>query len=294
MRQLALKNVLVATDLTPGAGEAVRAAAALAALAGARLHVVHASARDPDAEGTLREHVRRSVPQAAGSAALMAPAGPPHEVILRAAERVQANVIVLGPHRQGGSGGALGSTADRVVRCADAPCLIVPRPLNLPLRRVVAAVGPSDSGRGALLVALTWASALRRPGTARAVGEAATRIDALHVVGGESSGLDQTSLGEYVDTVRNASRCIAGVDIESAVRTGGPSPAGVARSILQHAAEHHADLLVIGTRNRDAPGRVVLGSVSSPVVRDASIPVLLVPPSIWHPAMDEPAFPGVG
>lgn len=294
MRQLVLKRVLAATDLTPGSGDAIRAAAALAALTGARLHVVHASRDDPDAEGTLREHVRRCAPRAAEDAVLMAPAGTPHEVILHAAERADADVIVLGRHRRGGSGGALGSTADRMVRGAGAPCLVVPRPLNLPLRRVVAAIGPCDSGRGALLVALTWASALRRPGTARADGEAATRIDALHVVGGESSGLEQTSLGEYVATVRGASRGIAGVDIESEVRKGGPSPTEVARSILQHAAEHRADLLVIGTRNRDAPGGLVLGSVSSPVVRDAPIPVLLVPPSIWRPAMDEPALPRAG
>lgn len=173
MRPLVLNNVLAATDLAPGSGDAIRAAAALAALAGARLRVVHASRDGPDAEGALREHVRRSAPRAAEGAVLAAPAGTPHEVVLHAARRAAADVIVLGPHRPGGGG--LGSTADRVVRGAGAPCLVVPRPLDLPLRRVVAAIEPSDSGRGALLVALTWASALRRPGTARAEGEPGTR-----------------------------------------------------------------------------------------------------------------------
>lgn len=129
MRQLVPKNVLAATDLAPGSGDAIRAAAALAALAGARLRVVHASRDGPDAEGALREHVRRSAPRAAEGAVLAAPAGTPHEVVLHAARRAAADVIVLGPHRPGGGG--LGSTADRVVRGAGAPCLVVPRPLDL-------------------------------------------------------------------------------------------------------------------------------------------------------------------
>lgn len=294
MRQLVLKNVLAATDLTPGAGDAVRTAAALAALAGARLHVVHASRDDPDAEGTLREHVRRSAPRAAEDAVLMAPAGIAHEVILHAAERAEADVIVLGPHRRGGSGAALGSTADRVVRGAGVPCLVVARPLELPLDRVVAALEPSDSGRGALLVALTWASALRRPGSARTEGQPGTRIDALHVVRGGPPRPDLTSLGEYVATVRGTSGAVAGVEIESVVRDGGASSAEVARRILQHAAEHHANLLVTGTRDRDAPEGLVLGSVSSAVVQDARIPVLLVPPSVWRPAVEEPGLPRTG
>lgn len=82
--------------------------------------------------------------------------------------------------------------------------------------------------------------------------------------------------------------------LEIAVREGGPLPTEVARSILQHAAERHADLLVIGTRDRESPGERVLGSVSSPVVQDAPIPVLLVPASVWRPAMDEPALPRAG
>ncbi|HYH82807.1 MAG TPA: universal stress protein, partial [Longimicrobium sp.] len=143
MRQLVLRNVLVATDFTDESAGAVQAAAALAGLAGARLHVVHAARPgERDVEARLREHVARLSPEA-GEAATMAPPGAPEEVILQAAERTRADVIVLGPHRRRG-GGALGSTADRVVRGAEVPCLIVPRALELPLRRVVAAIDLSD------------------------------------------------------------------------------------------------------------------------------------------------------
>lgn len=48
-RHLTLKSVLAATSLTPGSGDAVGTAAAPAAIAGTRLHVVHAARDEPDA-----------------------------------------------------------------------------------------------------------------------------------------------------------------------------------------------------------------------------------------------------
>lgn len=289
MRQLVLKHVLAATDLTPASADALAAAAALARLAGARLHVLHASRDDPDAEGTLREHVARAAP-AARDAALLAPAGAPHEVILQAAERVEADVMVLGPHRHR-DGGPLGSTADRVVRGANVPCLIVPGPLDLPLGQVVAAVDLSDGGKGALLVALSWASALRRPGISLNGGEPGTRVDALHVVSAADDPPPRhlTSLAEYVATVRGALGAAAGVEIEQVVRGGGESPARVARTVMRHAAERGAGLLVIGTRDQAPPGSHPLGSVSSSVVQETEVAVLLVPPAVSRRAVEAPA-----
>lgn len=282
MRQLVLKNVLVATDFTDESAGAVQTAAALAGLAGARLHVVHAARPDErDVEARLREHVARLSPEA-GDAAIIAPAGPAEEVILQAAERTRADVIVLGPHRRHDSR-ALGSTADRVVRGAQVPLLIVPRALELPLRRVVAAIDLSDSGRGALLVALTWGSALRRPSMALGAGEPRTRLDALHVLdGADPSGM--ASVGEYVGTVRGEMGAYVGVEIEEVSRDGGGSPAGVARAVMEYAAASHADLLVAGTRSLGSADAPSLGSVSSALVRDTPTPVLVVPPAVWRHA----------
>ena len=289
MRQLVLRNVLVATDLTDESAGAVQTAAALAGLAGARLHVVHAARpEERDVEARLREHVARLSPEAR-QATIMAPAGPPEEVILRAAERARADVIVLGPHRRHGSR-ALGSTADRVVRGTEVPCLIVPRALELPLRRVVAAIDLSDSGRGALLAALTWASALRRPSTALSAGEPRTRLDALHVLDDANPSVP-VSVGEYVGTVRGAMGAIAGVEIEEVSREGGGSPAGVARAVAEYAAASDADLLVIGTRRLGSPDAPPLGSVSSALVRDTPTPVLLVPAAVWRHATAPSAPP---
>jgi nucleotide-binding universal stress UspA family protein len=54
----------------------------------------------------------------------------------------------------------------------------------------------------------------------------------------------------------------------------------VAGGILDHAAEIHADLIVIGTRGRSRLERLGLGSVAEVVLRKAECPVLAVPPHV--------------
>ena len=49
-----------------------------------------------------------------------------------------------------------------------------------------------------------------------------------------------------------------------------------ARSIVNEARRHHADLIVLGTHGRRGVRRIVLGSDAEQVVRAARVPVLLV------------------
>jgi nucleotide-binding universal stress UspA family protein len=51
--------------------------------------------------------------------------------------------------------------------------------------------------------------------------------------------------------------------------TGAP-----ARTIVEHARETHADLIVMGTHGRTGLGHMLLGSVAEKVVRTATCPVL--------------------
>lgn len=53
---------------------------------------------------------------------------------------------------------------------------------------------------------------------------------------------------------------------------------GVAhQSILATAAELNPDLIVMGSPNRNAVDRIVMGSTTTPVLRRAQCPVLVVP-----------------
>lgn len=68
----------------------------------------------------------------------------------------------------------------------------------------------------------------------------------------------------------------AGLPAEPEARAGSGA-GGVAEALLNCAAERDADLIVVGRRGMSRVKEVLLGSVSSAVVRDGASPVLIVP-----------------
>jgi len=283
MRPLTLRTILVAADRTPAQRSAIRTAADLAALTDGRLHVAHAieNGRVVEAQDVLEE-IREIVADKPVDIDVLVMRGPPGAVVGQEARRVGADVVLLGPHRRDQTG-TLGSTADRVVRTSATPCLILPIELRLPLRRVLVPVDSSAGARGALAVALTWASALRdrRQGT---------RVIALHVAAPlrnpadpHDHEADVKALENEVDSVRNNVAGIAHVNVESVVIHEEPE----GEAIVNHADRNDIDLIVIGTRGSSMSAAAILGSTSSVVVRNTSCPVLLVPPELWIASDDE-------
>lgn len=61
------------------------------------------------------------------------------------------------------------------------------------------------------------------------------------------------------------------VDAIGAVEIGNPD-----RTILDYAAEHDIDMIVMSTQARSGVGRFLMGSVTEQVIRDGEIPVLAV------------------
>ena len=272
MSALGIHTIVVATDLTDELIPAVQTAARLAQLTDAQLHIMHTT-ETPVPEARMTEHL------AAGQVALTdriearIVVGPPGAAITQEALRLQASVIVLGPHRPGSS--RLGSTAYRVLRGAQTPCLMLPVHLTLPVRSVMVPLDISTSAPGALVVALTWSSALRGRDRNRP-----TRLDALHVTdGSETSESAAQRLHEDVEAVcKPFKELCAGVEISTAILEGAPADA-----ILRVAQRDDTDLIVMGTRGMDLKD-AELGSVSLEIVTRAQQPVLLVPPDIWQRA----------
>jgi nucleotide-binding universal stress UspA family protein len=54
----------------------------------------------------------------------------------------------------------------------------------------------------------------------------------------------------------------------------------VAAAIAARAAEH--DLIVVGTRGLGARGGEGIGSIAAALLRQVSVPLLLVPPAVWR------------
>lgn len=276
MRLLTLKTVLVATDLSESSLAALQTASTLAAAAAASLHVVHV----PTAamRGDVRATLRKAGLDARDVKVHVVP-GAPADAIGTLAARIGADVIVLGPHRDRngrGSGRMIGSTGAALQRNVSVPCLVAARPLSLPLRRVLVAVALSEAARGALIVALSWASALRAH---RATSDATTSLTAVSVQcpGPAEQSAQSRALDEEVRLIRKDAGEWAGVAIESVVLES----ADVAAGIIGYAKEHHADLLVLGTRGLSAEESERLGSVSATVTHQLDLPALLVPRGAW-------------
>jgi nucleotide-binding universal stress UspA family protein len=289
MHLLTLRTVLVATDLDKASVAALETGHRLAAAAGAALHVVHVTRRSPaeSDRGELESFIRSAGLQPDARHVHLLDGDPPHAIRLLA-DRIGADVIVVGPHRdrrEGDSGHSLGSTALAIVTDSFAPCLVAREPLSIPVERVLVAVDLSDTARGALVVGLSWASALRAPPARAGTGAPATMV-VLHVDrstpphnGGAGRSQHGDAFAREVTRIRDDAGQWAGVSIEDRLVSGNDP----ARMIAEAALKHRANLVVLGTRGLglDRVGRGRLGSVSASVVRLCETPVLLVPPAVW-------------
>ena len=270
------RSVLVATDLSEGSDLLIHAAAGIAARSGGALHVVHSadvlSAAAPGtgrsfeervawAEGAVDQQIGRVIPSGQRVQRHVG-ASAPDRAIMEQADAVAADLIVLGPHVRGASGGLLGSTAEQVLSGAGVPCFVVRAPVAPP-HHVTAAVDPRHHVSAVLDAAVRWAVLFgdsRRP-----------RLSALYI-SGDRAGPPPALAAALRDAV---SRCGAGERVDAAVEVRGTD---VVESILLFAEAEASDLLVLSTHNRGMLGRALLGSVSAEVTRRAPCNVLLVPP----------------
>ncbi len=269
------------------------AALALAARTGAALHVVHAfevagyvlerylgmgyAARDPvrlfaeglqaRLEGQVRALTRR------GRVFCAAVRGDPHRVLAAAAERVDADLVVVGSTRRGPLARALlGSTGQHVLHAVRRPVLIVHPPLRAPVARVLLTTDLSELSEvvheaGVELVDGMFggdAPALR---SLRVSPHDPAQPPGAHGDRGEAAA--GPSLRGFLRERRPRAR-----PVEPRVRVGEPS-----REIAAEAEEWGADLLVLGTHGRTGAARVLLGSVAEGVLRAARCSVLVIPAS---------------
>jgi nucleotide-binding universal stress UspA family protein len=202
------------------------------------------------------------------------------EEILREAEQISADLLVLGSHGLTGVKRlVLGSIAENVLRHAARPVLIVPAhapdvpPAGIPFTRIVCAVDfEADSYR-----ALRYAFDLAQESAAQLTLLHAVEMPAVHV-GAEDLTVDLESARQAV--IRDARDTLETLVPESA-RAYCTVHAEVAegqadKAVLRLATDVDADLIIMGVRHRDALDVAVFGSHVQAVVRAAHCPVLTV------------------
>jgi nucleotide-binding universal stress UspA family protein len=289
MRLLRLETILVATDLTETSDAAIESAMRLAEAAGAKLHVAHVTppqselnpetGRRPDYERELELALARAGVTTQPATHLIA--GEPQRAISQLADRLNANVVVVG-RRSGepgtSSGRPVGSTAYELITHTLVPVLVITRSLAIPMAKALVAIDKSEAARGALLVALSWSSALR----ARSPSGASASLTALHVDTGMAAARTTTpmqqSVDHDVDVLQGNAAAWAGVTVQGLTVTN-PDPVA---AIVREASESNVELVVLGTRAAREHGDSIWGSLSAAVTAQLSTPVLLVPPAVWQ------------
>lgn len=205
--------------------------------------------------------------------------GDPVDEIVKEAGR--ADLLVLGTHgRRGFEKLMLGSVAERVLRKSPCPVLTVPRrapgspPDGSPaFKAIVCPIDFSEGSQRALEFALSLAK------------EADSGLSLLHVVEGlpEIGPTDRSrfDLMAYSELMRRIARDRVRDLIPEGARQWCRPEAIVAsgkacRCILKVAEERRADLIVMGVTGRGRIDRMLFGSTTAQVVREAICPVLAI------------------
>jgi nucleotide-binding universal stress UspA family protein len=294
-----LKTVLIGTSLTEMSDPVVRAGLDAARASGARVFLVHAfqpqwayaggpylseafiqetlEAERTLAEKNLVDQIARLGIRPEELAGRAVAYGPPHRVVIDAADEVKADLVVVGSTESPQLSKLFGSTADRVIRKADWPVLMVRGDLAVPPRRVLMPVDLSPLSGLAFRKGLT---VLRQLAPVSGV-----EIEALFVMEGSghplaSEGATRHELETFV--LRNA----AGTGRQVSTRLlQGP----VEEEIRKRTEKWKADLIILGTHGRGGFERFLLGSVASDVVRHGPASVLVIPPELAPETVRVPA-----
>ncbi len=201
--------------------------------------------------------------------------GYPAEEIVQKARELKVDLILMASRRSGGRL-PLGSVADKVIRAAPCPILILTP--NAQVRGFKRLLVPLD-GSKASMKSLDFALGLTRRFKAGAT--------ALYVVDEYAIQYSSAISGitEYKDELIEAYTKTGekhllkaqehakglGFELEGRIRVGNPP-----EEILREAEDGGADLIVIGTRGRGHFGKLVLGSVTSAILGGAKVPVMVV------------------
>jgi nucleotide-binding universal stress UspA family protein len=198
---------------------------------------------------------------------LVAPTGRVATALHRTALETMCDLLVVGASRRRGAGRVLlGSDAQASLHGAPCAVAVATPGAEGPIRSVGVAYDGTAAGRDAVLGAGTMARDLGAGLTVLGV------IDTRHPHPGFGEG------GGYGDVRAHARELLA--DVAAAV----DDVPGVARQLHEGDPVHEilslgraSDLLVVGSRRNGPLLRLLLGSVSSRVVRRAAGPVLVLP-----------------
>lgn len=279
-----MKNLLMATDLSARSDRALERAVEVARVTGAKLTVLHvvddalpsaaADAQEQFARTAIRGHVDSLTKRGQPKVTINVVAGRPYAQIFEAAEKSNAEMIVLGMHRENALKDMFrGTTVERVIRTGHLPVLLVKDRCTKPYRRVVIGVDFSVCSRRAIEFAVEFLPkaefqlihAYDVPFKGFGYGER-TRIAA--------EAEHQAQFEEIVESEMKT--LVAGLKGKRP-RLTPVMHQGTVWSVLDRQIRRvKPDLLVIGTHGRTGVAHALLGSVAEDLLRQPPCDVLAV------------------
>ncbi|HUW54768.1 MAG TPA: universal stress protein [Rhodanobacter sp.] len=289
----AISTILVPTDFSRGADQALGRALRLPLARGATVHLLHVMS-EPLFDAPLRrarvttakamaDGVRRARAQANALGLTVSMkgtvvAGRPFEQIVRQSRLLGADLIVLGRHgRRPVRDMFIGSTADRVIRYGDLPVLVVNRPARRPYSRPIAAIDFDETTRSTLETLLRVSS----PSVTEIMLVHAYLVPLEGAVSRPSSRASESIFRKAAreQAVANAGQVMAalppwGVSWRTVFAYG-----DARRVVLTRAHSHQADIVALGTHARSGLSSALLGSVAEWILEAAHCDVLVARPA---------------
>lgn len=202
--------------------------------------------------------------------------GPAAAELTAAAIAQQADLIVVGNHgRRTGAKRYLGSTADRVLRTANVPVLLVRPSADRPPRTVLCAI--DDSALAAPVLAWTTLLARRFKAAAMVVHAIEPTVSGAVRMGTVSLDSERALKTLQHDAERwlaerTAPLKAAHVPVSTRAVFGDSGAA-----VITEAKRAGADIIVLARRGAGRAARLLMGSTSHRVVRQSDRTVLLIP-----------------
>ena len=242
-----------------------------------------------EAESYLADVAARlKTPQIIESAVFI---GDPADSIVEEIDLRNVDLVVMSTHGRSGLGRwVYGSVADQVMRRAMVPVLLIPASCHAEWwshrpSRVLVPLDGSDLATTALPVASNLVSWL---GGELFLLRVIVPTSPVYADGIPQAEIDREAerdvarryLEEIGARLRDRGQNVKLVDAR------GPAPAMIAAT----AAEQNVDLIAMSTHGRGGITRLLMGSVATGVVQQASVPVLIIPPGSTPGPHDEPVL----
>ena len=284
-----LSRVMCAVAIDDGDRHVFAHALALARRNDAQLLVVHAASPEVAFNRGATERIDflrklRSMAEGAGvDVRVTVQRGPVAEIILLHARARHADLIVLGTSRKESRRGLSGWIAERVLRDAPCPTLVVPQTSDDPavIGNILCAVDFSPASQAAVREAIQLSEyGGRRATLLHVVDEAGSSVHVhspMLAIHDYQRGLEADALAKLRALIPEPGRGAA----VARVAVGRP-----VTEILEAARNVKAQLIVIGATRRSAIGSRLFGKTGQ-LLRDARCPILTVPiPTVARQATD--------